>query len=80
MSQESVSEAVIKVVSEQLGVNGVKAESHLIDDLRADSLDTVELVMEIEEQFDMEISDENAEKMLTVQNIIDFIEKHKEAA
>jgi acyl carrier protein len=66
---------VIEVIVEQLGVDAadVKAESDFIDDLGADSLDTVELLMALEEKFDCEIDDESAEKIRKVQDILDFV-------
>lgn len=66
---------VKKIISEQLGVpeTDVKAESSFVNDLGADSLDTVELVMALEEEFGVEIPDEDAEKISTVQNAIDYI-------
>ncbi len=69
---------VKKIVVEHLGVEEAKvtAEANFIDDLGADSLDTVELVMAFEEEFGVEIPDEAAEKIQTVQNAIDFIEKN----
>jgi acyl carrier protein len=71
----SVDERVRKIVVEQLGVNEgeVKPEASFVDDLGADSLDTVELVMALEEEFDCEIPDEQAEKITTVQQAIDYI-------
>ena len=71
----SVDERVINIVAEQLGigVDEVSNESSFIDDLGADSLDTVELVMALEEEFDVEISDEQAENISTVQSAIDYI-------
>jgi acyl carrier protein len=65
-------------VAEQLGVNeaDVKSESSFVDDLGADSLDTVELVMALEEEFECEIPDEQAEKINTVQQAIDYINAH----
>ncbi|MBI3570599.1 MAG: acyl carrier protein [Gammaproteobacteria bacterium] len=71
----SVEERVKKIVVEQLGVNEgeVKAAASFVDDLGADSLDTVELVMALEEEFDCEIPDEQAEKITTVQQAIDYI-------
>jgi len=73
----SVQERVIEIVAEQLGADkeGVTAETHFINDLGADSLDTVELVMELEEEFDISIPDDAAEKIQTVGEAIDFIEK-----
>ena len=66
---------VVKIISEQLGVpeGDVKLESSFVNDLGADSLDTVELVMALEEEFGVEIPDEDAEKIATVQNAIDYI-------
>ncbi len=71
----SVEERVAKIVVEQLGVkeDEVKAESSFVDDLGADSLDTVELVMALEEEFGTEIPDDEAEKITTVQLAIDYI-------
>jgi acyl carrier protein len=72
---EQVEQRIKKIVAEQLGVNEteVKNESSFVDDLGADSLDTVELVMALEEEFECEIPDEQAEKIHTVQQAIDFI-------
>ncbi|OGW54959.1 MAG: acyl carrier protein [Nitrospirae bacterium RBG_19FT_COMBO_55_12] len=66
---------VKKIISEQLGVpeGDVKPEASFVNDLGADSLDTVELVMALEEEFGVEIPDEDAEKIITVQNAIDYI-------
>ena len=66
---------VKKIISEQLGVpeSDVKSEASFVNDLGADSLDTVELVMALEEEFGVEIPDEDAEKIATVQNAIDYI-------
>jgi len=71
----SVEERVQKIVCEQLGASQdeVKLEASFIDDLGADSLDTVELVMAFEEEFEIEIPDEEAEGIATVQNAIDYI-------
>ena len=73
-----IEQRVRKIVSEQLGTDGdkIKNESSFIDDLGADSLDTVELVMALEEEFDTEIPDEEAEKITTVQQAIDYINKN----
>ena len=70
-----IEQRVKKIVSEQLGANeaNVKNESSFVDDLGADSLDTVELVMALEEEFDCEIPDEEAEKITTVQQAIDYV-------
>ena len=72
---------VIEVVAEQLGVEvaQVKLESHFIEDLGADSLDTVELLMALEEKFECEIDEASAEKLTRVQDIVDYI-KQLEAA
>lgn len=69
-----IEERVIKIVSDQLGVDQVAKQSHFIEDLGADSLDTVELVMALEEEFGVEIPDEEAEKITTVQQAIDYIQ------
>lgn len=71
-------ERVKQIVAEQLGVDEeqVTAEASFMDDLGADSLDTVELVMALEEEFDIEISDEDAEKIQTVQNAMDYISEN----
>ena len=75
---EKVEERIKKIVAEQLGVNEteVKNDSSFVDDLGADSLDTVELVMALEEEFECEIPDEQAEKIHTVQQAIDYINSH----
>jgi acyl carrier protein len=74
----SVGEKVKQIVAEQLGVDEgeVTATASFVDDLGADSLDQVELVMAFEEAFDLEIPDEEAEKIRTVQDAIDYIGKH----
>jgi acyl carrier protein len=71
-------ERVRKIVVEQLGVkeDEVSSESSFVDDLGADSLDTVELVMALEEEFETEIPDEDAEKITTVQQAVDYINGH----
>ena len=70
-----IEERVKKIIVEQLGVDEseVKNEASFVDDLGADSLDTVELVMALEEEFDTEIPDEEAEKITTVQAAIDYV-------
>jgi len=75
----SIEERVKKIVVEQLGVNEteVRPDASFVDDLGADSLDTVELVMALEEEFDCEIPDEAAEKITTVQQAIDYINSHQ---
>ncbi len=76
----SVEEKVKAIIVDQLGVNesDVSPEAHFVDDLGADSLDTVELVMKFEEDFDIEIPDEDAEKIQTVQDAIAYINAHKD--
>jgi acyl carrier protein len=73
-----IEERVRKIVVEQLGVkeDEVSPESSFVDDLGADSLDTVELVMALEEEFETEIPDEDAEKITTVKQAIDYINEH----
>jgi len=74
-----IDEKVKQIVVEQLGVeeSEVTAKATFVDDLGADSLDQVELVMAFEEGFDLEIPDEDAEKIRTVQDAIDYIQKHQ---
>ncbi len=74
-----VFDKVKKVVIEQLGVESEKVtlESSFINDLGADSLDTVELVMALEEEFNIEIPDEDAEKIKRVSDVVNYIEEHK---
>ncbi len=74
----TIVERVTKLVCEQLGVKEeeVTTEASFVEDLGADSLDTVELVMALEEEFETEIPDEEAEKITTVKEAIDYIEKH----
>ena len=78
---ENIEQRVKKIVAEQLGVNepDVKNESSFVNDLGADSLDTVELVMALEEEFETEIPDDEAEKITTVQQAIDYITSHVKA-
>jgi len=75
----SIEERVKKIVAEQLGVKEeqLNNEASFVDDLGADSLDTVELVMALEEEFDTEIPDEEAEKITTIQLAIDYVNSHK---
>ncbi|MBI5792967.1 MAG: acyl carrier protein [Rhodocyclales bacterium] len=72
---ENIEQRVKKIVAEQLGVNeaDIKNESNFVDDLGADSLETVELVMALEEEFECEIPDEDAEKITTVQQAVDYV-------
>ncbi|MBQ5647679.1 MAG: acyl carrier protein [Alistipes sp.] len=74
-----IQEKVVKIIVDKLGVKEteVTPEATFIGDLGADSLDTVELVMEFEKAFDLQVADEAAEKFQTVGDVIDYIEKHK---
>ena len=75
----SIEERVKKIIVEQLGVKeeDVKPEASFVEDLGADSLDTVELVMALEEEFDIEIPDEEAERITTVQSAIDYVQNNQ---
>jgi len=75
----SIEERVKKIIVEQLDVKeeDVKSEASFVEDLGADSLDTVELVMALEEEFDIEIPDEEAEKITTVQSAIDYVQNNQ---
>ena len=75
----SIEQKVKGIIAENLGVaeDEIKLTSSFIDDLGADSLDIVELVMQMEEEFEVEIPDEEAENIKTVQNAVDFITAHK---
>lgn len=77
----TVEEKVKHIIVEQLGVDQdeVKADSSFVDDLGADSLDVVELVMALEEEFGLEIGDEDAEKLTTVKKAVEYIESHAKA-
>ncbi|MBW1645156.1 MAG: acyl carrier protein [Deltaproteobacteria bacterium] len=75
----SIEAKVKEIIAEQLGIKDlaeITNEASFIDDLGADSLDTVELVMAFEEEYGIEIPDEDAEKIRTVQNAIDYIQEH----
>ena len=78
MSSEEVFEKVKEIIVEQLGVaeNAVTQEASFIDDLGADSLDIVELIMALEEEFDMEIPDTDAEKISTVNDVVEYIKEN----
>ena len=77
MSENSIEQRVVDIIVEQLGVNAdqVTPEAKFIEDLSADSLDTVELVMALEESFGQEIPDEEAEKLQSVGDVIKYIEE-----
>ena len=79
---EPVADRVKKIIVDQLGVEEelVTSEASFVDDLGADSLDTVELVMALEEEFGIEIPDEDAEKITTVQQAIDYINERRNKA
>ena len=79
--EENIEARVKKVVAEQLSINeaDIKNESAFIEDLGADSLDTVELVMALEEAFGIELPDSEQEKLRTVQQAIDYIKEHQKA-
>lgn len=79
MSEKSVEELVKEIIVEQLSVNEseVVPEASFVDDLGADSLDLVELIMVMEERFNKEIPDEDAEKLQTVKDVIDYIKAHQ---
>ena len=78
MNTEEVFEKVKAIIVEQLGVaeTSVEMDSSFIDDLGADSLDIVELVMALEEEFDMEIPDSDAEKVVTVGDVVEYIKEN----
>lgn len=78
MSSEEILEKVKAIIVEQLGVadTAVTMEASFIDDLGADSLDIVELIMALEEEFDIEIPDNDAEKVATVGDVVDYIKEH----
>jgi acyl carrier protein len=79
---DNIEQRVKKIVAEQLGVNegDIKIDSSFVDDLGADSLDTVELVMALEEEFECEIPDEEAEKITTVQQAVAYINNNLKKA
>ena len=79
MSEKEIFQKLKTIVVDQLGVNeeNVTMEATFVDDLAADSLDIVELVMNIEEEFDLEIPDNDAEKIVTIGDVVKYIEEHK---
>ena len=79
MQMEEIQAKIVQIISEQLGKDesDISMSSNFIEDLDADSLDTVELVMALEEEFEIDIPDEAAEKITTVQSAVDFITETK---
>lgn len=78
----SINERVIEIVAEQLGADkaNIKAETHFVNDLGADSLDVVELVMELEEEFEINIPDDASEKIQTIGQAVKYIEEAQKAS
>ena len=78
MDEKGIEDKVVAIVAEQMGVDKgeLSRDTHFVNDLNADSLDTVELVMEFEDEFETSIPDEQAEKIQTVGQVIDFINEH----
>jgi len=81
MEEKEIEEKVIAIVAEQMGVDKgeINRDTNFVNDLNADSLDTVELVMEFEDEFETSIPDEEAEKIQTVGQAIEFIKSHSES-
>ena len=79
LTKDEIREKVVKIVSEQMGVDEgeITDDTSFVNDLNADSLDTVELVMEFEDQFELSIPDEEAEKIQTVGAAVEYIHKHQ---
>lgn len=79
-SSDAIDQRVIEIIAEQLGMDNedISADSTFVEDLGADSLDIVELIMAIEEEFEVEIPDEDAENLLTVQQTVDYIQSKSE--
>lgn len=79
MSEKEIFQKLKTIVVDQLGVNeeNVTMEATFVDDLAADSLDIVELIMNIEEEFDLEIPDSDAEKIVSIGDVVKYIEEHK---
>ncbi len=80
-NREEILEKVVQIVADQMGVDKaeIEASTSFVEDLHADSLDTVELVMELEDEFDMSIPDEEAEKLKTVGDAVDYVERQMDA-
>ncbi|HEX2747896.1 MAG TPA: acyl carrier protein [Verrucomicrobiales bacterium] len=81
MSEKSIEDKVRDIIVDQLGVNAeqVVKDARFIEDLGADSLDTVELVMAFEEEFSIEVPDEEAEKLQTVGDVVSYVEEHSQS-
>ena len=79
MSEKEIFQKLKTIVVDQLGLNeeNVTMEATFVDDLAADSLDIVELIMNIEEEFDLEIPDSDTEKIVTIGDVVKYIEEHK---
>ena len=79
MSEKEIFQKLKTIVVDKLGVNeeNVTMEATFVDDLAADSLDIVELIMNIEEEFDLEIPDNDTEKIVTIGDVVKYIEEHK---
>ena len=77
----NIQKEVIALIAEQMNIkaDSIKANNNIIDDLKADSLDVVEIVMTLEEKFKISIPDESAEKMKTIQDLIDYVKKNKKS-
>jgi acyl carrier protein len=82
MNMLEIKNRVVEIIANQLGIEqeDVAGQASVVDDLGADSLDVVELVMALEDEFDLEIPDEEAEKIISVQNIFDYMESALQAA
>ena len=78
MDEQVIEDKVVSIVAEQMGVDKgeINRDTHFVNDLNADSLDTVELVMEFEDEFETSIPDDQAEKIQTVGQVIDFVKEH----
>ena len=78
MEEKVIEDKVVSIVAEQMGVDKgeINRDTHFVNDLNADSLDTVELVMEFEDEFETSIPDDQAEKIQTVGQVIDFVKEH----